>query len=29
MPQQPRPVVQQPRKKKLGPKQLKRGTLPR
>ena len=28
-PQQPRPVVQQPRKKKLGPKQVKRGALPR
>jgi hypothetical protein len=29
MPQQPKPVVQPSRKKKLGGKQIKRGTLPR
>jgi hypothetical protein len=29
MPQQPRPVVPAPRKKKLGTKQLRRGVLPR
>jgi hypothetical protein len=29
MPQQPRQVVQPPRKKKPGGKQLKRGMLPR
>ena len=29
VPQQPKQVVQQPRKKKLGTKQLKRGVLPR
>jgi hypothetical protein len=29
MPQQPRTVVQPPRKKKLGAKQIKRGALPR
>jgi hypothetical protein len=29
MPQQPRQVIQSPRKTKLGTKQLKRGVLPR
>jgi hypothetical protein len=29
MPQQPRPTVLQPRRKKLGTKQVKRGALPR
>jgi hypothetical protein len=29
VPQQPKQLVQQPRKKKLGTKQLKRGVLPR
>jgi hypothetical protein len=29
MPQQPKPAVQQPRKKKLATKQIKRGVLPR